>query len=284
MRPIAALTRAIERLSAAEVESPRLDAKLFLLATLGLTGGSVHALDDAPLSDQQFSAFEVMVGRRAGREPTAYILGEKEFWSLPFRVSPAVLIPRADSETVVRHALDLCADFDAPLSVLDLGVGSGCLLLSVLHERPMARGLGVDVSADALVVAEGNARALELAARASFALGDWGEGLIGPFDLILCNPPYISSGQIAVLATDVRDYEPLAALSPGDDALAAYRRIMPQVSALLSADGVAVFEVGQGQAQAVIALMAAQGLEILGVARDFGGIERSVAAGRKKTL
>jgi release factor glutamine methyltransferase len=215
------------------------------------------------------SALERLVTRRAGGEPLAYVLGEREFWSLTFRVTRDVLIPRPDSETLVEAALA-----EGPRArVLDLGTGSGALLLAVLSEWPEATGLGVDASAAALEVARGNALALGLGGRAGFWLGDWGAGLTERFGLVLANPPYVEDG--AVLAAEVREHEPGLALFAGADGLREYRRLVPQLPGLLAEGGVAVLEIGWTQAEAVLALAEAAGL---------AGEVRQDLAGRARTL
>lgn len=280
MTPRAAFSWARDALSAIDPDGAALDAKLFVIQAWGGQANSVHLLPDVPGSDAQMARLSQYVRRRLGREPTAYILGRKEFWSLEFLVSPAVLIPRPDSETLIRHALSRLPDCNRPYTVLDLGTGSGCLLLAFLSEYPNARGLGVDVSADARDVAQKNAEKLALSGRAHFALGDWTEGLTDTFDLILCNPPYIAEADAARLEPDVRDYEPPGALFAGPDGMAAYARIVPQLRARLAPNGVAILEAGRGQAAALASLLAAQGLEAIDFREDFGGIARSVAARR----
>jgi release factor glutamine methyltransferase len=277
MTPREAFAWARSALAAQDPEGAALDARVFTLRAWGGGQTSIHLLPDVPGSGEQMTSLSGFVRRRLAHEPAAYILGVKEFWSLEFQVSPAVLIPRPDSETIVRHALDLLAAPDRPYSVLDLGAGSGCLLLAFLHERPSARGLGVDASPAALAVAQKNAHNLGLSARAHFALGDWAQGLSARFDLVLCNPPYIGDGERAGLSADVRDHEPAGALFAGPDGLAAYDRIAPQLPAILAPGGVAIFEAGRDQAGAIASLCAAQGLELIGIRRDLSGIERSVA-------
>jgi release factor glutamine methyltransferase len=271
-------------LAARDPEGAALDSRLFLLEALERRGSSIQLQANVPLSDMQMSVFAEFIRRRLAGEPAAYILGRKEFWSLDFFVSPAVLIPRPDSETLVRAALDLCPCRDRPYTVLDLGVGSGCLLLSVLSERLAATGLGVDASAAALEIACKNAQDLGFSDRSRFALGDWGAGLTERFDLILCNPPYIALGELAGLSRDVVGYEPHQALTPGADGLAAYARIAPQLPGLLAPGGVVIFEAGIGQACGVAALLEAQGLEIIQIQDDLGGVARAVSARAKNSL
>jgi release factor glutamine methyltransferase len=271
-------------LAARDPDGAALDTRLFLLEALERRDSSILLQANVPLTAMQTATFAGFVQRRLAGEPAAYILGRKEFWSLTFSVSPAVLIPRPDSETLVRAALDLCPSPDHPYTVLDLGVGSGCLLLSVLSERPAATGLGVDASPTALEIARKNAETLGFLQRARFALGDWGAGLAERFDLVLCNPPYIAAGELSGLELDVVGFEPHQALSPGADGLAAYARIAPQLLGLLASEGVAIFETGLGQAVDVARLLAAQGLEIIDIRNDYGGVARAVLARVKNSL
>jgi release factor glutamine methyltransferase len=219
--------------------------------------------------------YQPLLLRRAAREPLALITGRREFWSLPFAVSPATLIPRADSETLLEAALALFRDRGSVARILDLGTGTGCLLLAALTEFPAAFGVGVDLAPEAARLAAGNAATLGLAARAAFLVGDWAAPLDGRFDLILCNPPYIEAAAIPTLMQDVWQYEPPSALDGGPDGLDAYRRIIPALADLLSPSGAAVLEVGQGQAEMVAA--AAQGAGLVAAPRaDLAGIPRAL--------
>lgn len=268
-----ALRRGAERLAAAGIPNPRLEARLLLSHAARLTPEALLRDLDQPLDAAPFDA---CLDRRAAREPLALILGRQEFWSLPFAVSPATLIPRADSEAVVEAALAALPDPAAPLRVLDLGTGTGCLLLAVLHERPAAWGVGVDLSPDAARLAARNAGALGLAHRTAFACADWDAPLRGRFDLVLSNPPYVQTAAIAGLMPEVARHEPARALDGGTDGLAAYRRILGHLPALLAPGGVAVLELGEGQAGAVGALAAAAGLPRQGVRPDLAGIGRAL--------
>ncbi len=213
----------------------------------------------------------------------AYILGEREFWGLPFKVSPAVLVPRPDSETVIEAVLGLMPQRDRAWRILDLGTGSGCLLLTLLREYPQARGVGLDASPEALSMARENADTLGVSARVRLAAGDWrragwaGE-LGGPFDLVVSNPPYIDSGAIDGLMPEVARHEPRLALDGGSDGLDAYRLIAAAAPALVAGGGHIVVEVGEGQAADVAGLFALAGLRPLAPWKDLGGIERVVAA------
>ncbi|WP_310496683.1 peptide chain release factor N(5)-glutamine methyltransferase [Sandarakinorhabdus sp.] len=250
-------------------DSPRLDAEVLLAHHLGWDRSWLFLNPDHGFDSLGFLP---LVERRAAGEPVAYIVGTREFWSLDLMVSPAVLIPRPDSETLIDAALALGREPGrAPETVLDLGTGSGALLLAALREFPRARGLGVDAAAAALAVAAANAARLGFADRTAFRLGDWGQGLLERFDLILCNPPYVETG--AELSRDVRDHEPAAALFAGADGLDDYRRLIPQLPGLLAPGGAAIIEIGHQQTDAVLALAHAVGLSGT-VRRDLGGRDR----------
>jgi len=269
-----------ERLAAAGIEGARGEAWLLLEAASGCPRASLMAGGLARLSAAQEARLETMIRRRAAREPIAYILGEKEFWSLPFEVGPAVLVPRPESESVVEAALARVADRGAPLRLLDLGTGSGCLLLALLSELPQASGLGVDLGAAALTLARRNAERLGLAARARFEVRSWGEGLAGSFALIVSNPPYVAAGDLAALEPEVRAFEPAAALTAGPDGLAAYRALAPHCARVLAPGGSVVLEIGQGQGAAVAGILASHGLVVIERRRDLAGIERCLVARR----
>lgn len=250
-------------------DTPRLDAELLLAAALGEERLAMLA-GRAPVPPEAQVRFEALLDRRRAHEPVAHILGEREFWSLPIRVNRDVLVPRPDSETLIAEALAAFAG-RAPATILDLGTGSAALLLAALSEWPQAQGLGVDRSAEALEVARGNAVALGMAERATFRLGDWGRGLSARFDLILCNPPYVADG--AALMPDVALFDPPGALFGGPDGLDPYRRLLPDMPRLLASGGVALFEFGVGQEDALLAMAAAAGLEA-SLAVDLAGRPR----------
>ena len=272
-----ALNEGARSLAGAGVDEPQRDA-MVLLEGAGLPrekqiGGPSEALERTGLA-----AYRAMIDRRMKREPVSRILGQREFWSLPFALSPATLDPRPDSEILVEAALTLCPDRNAPLSIVDLGTGTGCLLLALLSELPRATGIGTDISPAALRVARENADALGLAERTAFVASDWGDGLKGPVNLILSNPPYISEVDFGQLAPEVALYEPENALSGGPDGLEAYRRLAPRLRPLLAPDGRVLLEFGMGQAAAVAGLLAATGLKKRRILRDLGGIERCIIA------
>jgi release factor glutamine methyltransferase len=271
-------------LRAAGIENPRLEARLLLAHDLGVPVAALlrdpHALADP-------TGYHALVARRAAHEPLAYLLGRREFWSLDFAVSPATLIPRPESETLIEAALAAFAHRTPPTRIVDLGTGTGCLLLASLHEFPGAFGIGLDRSPEAASLAAANAVALGLADRAAFLCGDWAAPLKARFDLVLCNPPYIPTSDIDGLMPEVARHEPHGALDGGADGLIAYRRIVPALAALLQPEGVAVLEVGIGQAQAVAMLAADSGLAAT-TRPDLSGIARAVvlqsALGMKKAF
>lgn len=267
-----ALTAAARRIAAVS-ETPRLDAELLMAHALGVDREQM-LLCGAPT--QAPPGFEALVARRLAHEPVAYITGHRAFWTIELGVAPGVLIPRPDSETLIEAAVDHFAN-GAPARVLDLGTGSGALLLAALDQWPAATGIGVDRSPAALAIAAANARRLGLSARAQFVAGDWGDGLAGPFDLILCNPPYVEAD--AALPLEVRDHEPASALFAGPEGLDDYRRLIPQLPALLAPGGVAVIEIGFAQAVAVSALAEAVGFAVK-VRRDLAGRDRCLALTR----
>ncbi len=219
--------------------------------------------------------FQPLLARREAHEPLALIVGHREFWSLDFVVSSATLIPRADSETLVEAALAAFAGRPPPRRVLDLGTGTGCLLLAVLSEFPAAFGIGVDRVPAAAALAARNAAALHLADRTGFLCGDWADALDARFDLVLCNPPYIATAEIGRLMPEVADFEPLSALDGGADGFAAWRRLLPALPRLIGESGVAVMELGAGQAPMAADLARRAGLAGTAVA-DLGGIPRAL--------
>jgi release factor glutamine methyltransferase len=278
MTPRESVAHIAARLAAVGIEGTRSEAWLLLAAATGRERAALMAGGRDTLSAAEEARLDALVRRRLAREPVAYLLGEKEFWSLRFEVGPAVLIPRPDTETVVEAVLAQLADRNRPLRVLDVGVGSGCLLLALLSELPRATGLGIDNSCAALAIARRNAERLGLAARTDFRHGIWGEGLAGPFDVIVSNPPYVAEGDWDGLQPEIRDFEPKAALVAGPDGLAAYRALAPDCARLLAPGGLCALEIGSGQGDAVAALLAAHGLTVVERRRDLAGIERCLVA------
>ncbi len=277
----ALLDGAVLRLKAAGVADPRLDAQMLLGHCLGVD--RAHILghrQDRPDRDAT-ARFAALMARRVAREPVSHLTGQREFWSLGFAVSGAVLDPRPDSETLVEAVLGRIADRDAALRILDLGTGSGCLLLALLSELPHASGVGVDISAEALAVAGGNARALGFEDRVSLVRGDWGRNMHERFNVIVTNPPYIAGHAIDGLAPEVARHEPRLALDGGSDGLEAYQRLGPYLPRLLAANGIAALEIGIGQRAPVQDILRRNELDILEVRRDLGGTERCILAARQ---
>lgn len=265
---------AAEKLRKARIASPRREARLLLAHTMRIPAEKLISCND-PVAVQQSGEFEALIERRTKYEPIAYLTGSREFWSLEFAVGPGVLIPRPETETLIDAALRQFADGGAPLRVLDLGTGSGCLLLAFLSERPNASGIGIDRSEAALATAERNAKALSLSRRAEFRLGNWTAGLAERFDVILTNPPYIRTGELAHLAPDI-GFEPRSALDGGVDGLDAYRCIAAGLAPALTPGGMAFVEIGQGQAIAVQQIFAVDKLKLEGTVCDLAGIARCV--------
>ncbi|MBI3503742.1 MAG: peptide chain release factor N(5)-glutamine methyltransferase [Proteobacteria bacterium] len=265
-------------LAEAGIENPRLEARVIVGAASGASMEAMVAHPERVIDATSVAFVQALVERRVAGAPMAYLLGRKEFWSLDFTVTAATLVPRADSETLVAGALVFAADRERAWRALDLGTGTGCLLLSFLSERLRAFGVAVDRSEEALAVAAANADSLGLAARTGFVCADWAGALAGEFDVVLANPPYIPRDEIPGLAIEVRDFEPEAALDGGPDGLDCYRRILADLPRLLAPDGMAFFEVGYGQAADVEALVRAAGLVPAGTMRDYAGIERCVRA------
>lgn len=260
----------------AGVDTPELDARILMGSALGMTREHMLIHATARLNPAQVDRVLGFIKRRVDREPVSRILGRREFWSLDFHLSPATLDPRPDSETLIDEALAGIADRKAPLSILDLGTGTGCLLLALLSELPNAAGTGIDRSEEAIATATANARRLGLGQRARFAIGDWGTGLAERFDLVVSNPPYIPDAEIETLAPEVVRFDPVAALAGGPDGLNAYRTIVKQLPNLLKSNGKVIFEVGAGQSGDVAGLLASAGFSGIGTRRDLAGVERAV--------
>ncbi|WP_343711818.1 peptide chain release factor N(5)-glutamine methyltransferase [Inquilinus sp.] len=272
-----ALRDGTARLAASGIDGAASDARILLMHALGIDRTGLLSRAGEAMPAEAVARYAGYLDRRAAHEPVSRILGRREFWSLDFALGPATLDPRPDSETLVEAAL-AAMPADRPLRVLDLGTGTGCLLLAVLHDRPAAFGIGVDRSEDAARVARDNARALGLSGRAAFAVGDWATALSGRFDLVLSNPPYIPDSDIAALEPEVREHDPRLALSGGADGLDAYRALTAALPALLAPGGTAVVELGIGQAADVSALFRGAGLDIVGTPHDLAGIARCVIA------
>jgi release factor glutamine methyltransferase len=271
---IDALRNLAARLRAVGVETAALDARILVEAAMG-ENADLDPL--GPLDAAMLGRLDGFATRRLAGEPVWRILGEREFWSLPFRLSPATLEPRPDSETIVEAALGVLKERrDQAISILDLGTGTGCLLVALLSECKAARGVGVDLSVEACETAAGNAGRNGVGARALFRQGDWMAGLSERFDLIVSNPPYIPAGDIAGLDASVRDYDPLRALDGGADGLVAYRALAAGLPERIASGGAVVLEIGAGQEADVVAIMKAVGLVHRGSRRDLGGHPRAL--------
>ncbi len=269
------LSAAQNRLAAAGVDNPALDARLLIAAALELDRVQLLTQNERTLTDKEEKKIEALISRRESREPVARILGLREFWGLLFGLNEATLEPRPDSEMLVETALSFIKT--RPSRLLDLGTGTGCLLLSLLHEWPEATGLGIDLAPRAIEQAQENAHRLGLEKRAAFRTGNWLEGLAETFDLIVSNPPYIPAGDIETLAPEVRQYDPLLALDGGKDGLAPYRYLIPLLPAFLNPNGSVFFEIGIGQAEAVASLLKETGFTDIFTKPDLGGIDRCVS-------
>ena len=271
------------RLRSAAIDSAELDARILIGSVLGLDLTGVITAATRILDANEAARLEDFARRRFAGEPVARILGWKEFWGLPLRLSPATLVPRPDTETVVEAAMEMlrAESSTGPLGIADLGTGSGAILLALLSELPGAFGVGTDISEAALRTARDNARQLGLASRAGFVACDYAAALSGPFDLMVANPPYIRSADIATLGIEVREHDPHRALDGGFDGLDAYRLIAPQAARLLKPGGALVLEVGHDQSGDVEGLIAAAGLMPADAPKtDLAGIRRAVL-GRK---
>lgn len=264
------------------IDSAELDARILVGRALGLDRATLATADGRPLHHGEEAAIAALAERRLAHEPVARIVGFKEFWSLPLLIDSSTLVPRPETETVVDAALaaiDAAGPPARPLRIADLGTGCGAILLALLSELPNATGVGTDASVAALSVARENARRLGLG-RARFLVCDVAAALRGPFDVIVSNPPYIASSEIAALAPDVRDFDPRGALDGGPDGLAFYRSIADAAPALLAPGGALIVELGDGQSQVVAELFAARGLVALPPRPDLSGIPRALVAKR----
>lgn len=275
-----ALNAATARFARAGIESARLDARLLAAHALGWDVAKIVAEKDYFPDAEQRWTLNALMARREAREPVAFILGCAEFWSLDFTVTPDVLVPRPDSETLVEAALAAAGEKDGACSILDFGTGSGCLLLALLSEMPNARGLGVDISRDALAVAEGNARRMGLDGRARFRVSDWDADVDEKFDLVISNPPYIAEEDFSALEPEVTRFEPRLALAGGADGLACYRALSPAIARRLTPNGCTFVEIGADQEETAGSVLNQAGLRVSAVHRDLAGHPRVLEARR----
>ncbi|MCL6683937.1 peptide chain release factor N(5)-glutamine methyltransferase [Sphingomonas sp. SE158] len=264
-----ALDRATQALKKSS-DTPRLDAELLMAHSLGIERDTLLLSKQEGAAPAAFAGF---IERRKDGEPVAYITGKRAFWNIELEVGPGALVPRPDSETLIAAAVEHFAGKPGPKRILDLGTGPGTLLLAALDQWPKATGIGVDSSDEALGYARRNAKRLGLAERAHFKRGDWAKGISEKFDLVLINPPYVAEGE--ELGPGVAEYEPAEALFAGEEGLAEYRRLAPEIGRLLTAGGLAAVEIGHEQDEAVGELLKEHGLEPR-LARDLAGRPRAM--------
>lgn len=272
------IDEATAALAAAGFDEPRRRARRLAGAALGLSASEVFAHPERPVGADERRRIAALLARILAREPISRVFGVREFWGLEFRLSPDTLDPRPETETVVEAVLARLQDRTWPYRLLDLGTGSGCLLLALLSELRSATGIGIDLSFGAANAARGNAEALGLGDRAVFAAGNWGAALRGRLDAVVANPPYIATATIAELAPEVRDHDPSLALDGGADGLAAYRAIADDLPRLLTPCGLFAAEIGFGQHWAVTAILEKAGLAAETVIPDLAGIPRCIVA------
>lgn len=271
-----ALRWAVLRLQQERIESASLDGRILLEYVLSVSREQLLFSLDLPITSEQYARLKVLVEKRSKRQPIAQLIGKREFWGMNFVVSEDTLDPRPDSETLIEYVLEHIPNRADALRVLDLGTGTGCLLLALLSELPAASGVGVDYCENALLIAKENAMALGLSGRTQFARGDWCQQVEGKFDIILANPPYIPTGVIPTLDPEVSEFEPILALDGGADGFSCYRKIMKDVPALMATNGFVAFELGMGQQGGLEEIAVENGLEAVGVKHDLIGIARCI--------
>lgn len=271
-----ALRWAILKLQQERIESASLDGRILLEYVLGVSREQLLFSLELPITTEQYNRLGILVEKRAQRQPIAQLIGKREFWGMNFVVSENTLDPRPDSETLIEYVLERIKNRADVFRVLDLGTGTGCLLLALLSELPAAKGVGVDYCDEALLVAKENSMALGFAGRSQFTRGDWCEQLEGKFDIILANPPYIPTKVIPTLDPEVSEFEPMLALDGGEDGFSCYRKIMKALPNVLTKNGFAAFELGMGQQRELTALAVENGLEVVGVRNDLSGIARCI--------
>jgi release factor glutamine methyltransferase len=270
--------RSTDELAAANIEQPRLEARMLLAHAAGIDRTRIFGYPEDVVEAATVKSLQDMIARRKTGEPIAYITGIREFWSLDFKVNRDTLIPRPDSETLIEAVLENTPDKNAKLKILDLGTGSGCLVLALLSELPNAQGIGLDINPGACKTATENATNLGLADRITFSEGNWMDGIQGKFDIIMSNPPYILESDIVILDRDVKAFEPHLALSGGPDGLAAYRLIAAQSGPHLTPHGILAVEMGQRQVIDIKQILSKNDFEILKIYQDIANIERCILA------
>jgi release factor glutamine methyltransferase len=266
------LAKGVRQLTDAGVPDAPRDARRLLAHAVGVEAGRLTLILPEPVTQEAEARFAALLQRRAGREPVSHLLGYREFYGRRFKVTRNVLDPRPETEILIEVALQ-----DAFASVIDLGTGSGCILLTLLAEMPEARGVGTDLSEDACRVAEDNMHALDLAERAAILRTSWADGIEGQVDLVVSNPPYIGLDEMDGLSPEVHDHEPHMALTDGGDGLSAYREISQQAAGLLRVGGRLIVEIGPTQAIAVAQMFADNGFEKVRVIQDLDGRDRVVS-------
>jgi release factor glutamine methyltransferase len=278
-----ALQRVKAAFAAAAIETPALDARVIMAHALGIDAIELVVRPDVPIGAAAARRLIRATARRLAREPVARIVGQREFWGLPFALAAQTLVPRPETETLVAAVLGSTRQAGRAgdrLRLVDLGTGSGCILIALLRELPQAIGLGLDRSPAASGVARHNARQNGVGGRAAFAVADWADAVAGPFDIVVANPPYVASADLAGLAPEVAWHDPAPALDGGADGLDAVRRIAGALPRMLGRDGLAALEFGAGQADAVGEVLAAAGLQRLAIVPDLAGIARVVTVRR----
>jgi len=265
-------------LSKSGIGEPRRQARRLVAAALDISPADLFGRPDLAVPRQQVDETKAMLRRMANREPLSRILGRREFWGLEFKLAPETLDPRPETETLIAAVLERGPDRQQPCRFLDLGTGTGCILLALLHEFSRAQGIGIDIAEPAVKTAAQNASRLGFGDRAHFLVGNWAAAVGGSFDVIVANPPYIATAELKRLPREVAFYDPPQALDGGEDGLEAYRAIAKEVPKLLAPDGIFVTEVGVGQADAVAGILQRNGLILCGIDRDLAGIPRCVIA------
>lgn len=276
-----ALRWAVLKLQQEHIESASLDGRILLEHVLGVSREQLLFSLELPITKEQYNRFGELVEKRAQRQPISQLIGKREFWGINFVVSENTLDPRPDSETLIEYVLESVKNRADNFRVLDLGTGTGCLLLSLLSELPAAKGVGVDYCDRALSVAKENAISLGFASRTDFINGDWCEKLEGEFDIILSNPPYIPTSVIPTLDPEVAEFEPMLALDGGEDGFSCYRKIMRSLPKILAKDGFAAFELGMGQQRELTEIALENSMEVVGAKNDLSGIARCIIVQHK---